>query len=279
MPITDQTFEMITMDDLRQGFERLGILGSKVVFHTSFKSFGKIDGGLDTYISFLCTNFQTLLAPAFTWESTIHPPEGDRPLQNGIDYSVRWKSPEKPFLVESASIDPRMGIVPRRLLELPRARRSIHPWHSWVSWGDGALDLVQPHPWDCTNLPLERLSSAGGYVALVGVSLKYCTAMHLAEECAGRRPFIRWAVDRDNTVKRIRVAGCANWFESMQPRLQHLIRSTQIGGAIVQAAPLGELIKTAAEIIREDPRAACCSEDCIKCRDALMGGPISPTEE
>jgi aminoglycoside 3-N-acetyltransferase len=167
-----------------------------------------------------------------------------------------------------------MGAFPRKIWELPEARRSEHPWHSWIAYGEGAKELVQNHSWDRAHEPLERLAERGGWVVMVGVTIFYCTALHLAEERSGRRAFIRWAKDKNGLVKRISVGGCANWFDPFFPQVEHLFKWTQIGNAAVLAAPLRQLVEVSADLIHKNPQLAVCSSDCLKCKDALAGGPL-----
>ncbi len=58
------------LDDLIQGFERLGLsAGDNVVVHSSLSSFGKVDGGADTVIDALeavITDAGTLVMPTFS---------------------------------------------------------------------------------------------------------------------------------------------------------------------------------------------------------------------
>src|SRR5205814_8753225 len=103
-------------------------------------------------------------------------------------------------------------------------------------------EYVREHPWESTNLPLERLAADGGWVALLGVTLASCTAIHIAEERAGRRPFMRWALDKDGRMRVVRVCGCAKGFDQLLPSCQTLFRVTLIGFAWIMAAPLAELV-------------------------------------
>src|SRR5438445_7360587 len=108
-----------------------------------------------------------------------------------------------------------MGVISQTFARCNGVLRTNHPWHSWLGWGERVEEILEPHPWNSTNPPLERLADAGGWVVLLGVTLSASTAIHVAEERAGRRPFIRWAVDRDRAIRLVRVAGCAKGFDRL----------------------------------------------------------------
>ena len=55
----------------------------------------------------------------------------------------------------------------------------------------------------------------GGYVILMGVGLESMTALHLAEEMAGRRLFQRWANGPDGEAMRVSVGGCSRGFGAL----------------------------------------------------------------
>lgn len=268
---------MVSPRDLEQALDRLRLRGSAAVVHTSLRRLGGVDGGSDAVARVVADMFGTALLPAFSFASNAPPPPGDRPARNGCDYTFydRWNAPPAPFRLEEAGIDISMGAVARRFAALPGVRRSSHPLHSWIARGAAAEDLVRPHPWDTTNPPLERLAAIGGVVVLIGVGLNSCTAVHVAEERAGRQPFIRWAWDRDGVVRRVRVAGCSKGFERLRPHVADLFEEAPVGDGRVQAAPLAELIERCADAIRADPRITVCSEGCLRCRDSALGGPAA----
>ncbi|MGH9349282.1 MAG: AAC(3) family N-acetyltransferase, partial [Vicinamibacterales bacterium] len=196
--------------------------------------------------------------------------------QNGCDYAFYegWSTPAVPFRIEAAPVDPKMGAMACAFAALPGARRSDHAWHSWAAIGPDAARLLDPHPWSTTNLPLERLAATDAAVVLVGVGLTACTAVHVSEERAGRRPFIRWATDRDGAVRRVRVAGCSRGFDALEPLTGDLFVEARIGGSRVRVAPLAALIERCAEVIRERPALTICADTCLRCRDGARGGPI-----
>ena len=267
---------MVTQVDIEQGLASLGLSGADVVVHASLRSFGSVDGGAATVVDAVRRVARTVLMPAFCFESNVPPPAGDRPARNGCDYRHydHWDKPLVPFRVETAAVDARMGAIAREFASAADAVRSDHPWHSWAGSGARAERLLRPHPWSCTNLPLDRLAERDGSVVLLGVGLTACTAIHVSEERAGRRPFIRWAADRDGVVRRMRVAGCSKGFGALEPLCDDLFRETVIGTSRVRVAPLRALIDRCADVMRREPRLTICSESCLRCLDAAEGGPL-----
>lgn len=267
---------LVSAKDIEKGFDELGIIGHRVLIHSSLSSFGHVEGGADTVVDVIINSFKTILMPAFCWDSNTTPPTNDRPIQNGCVYSFydNWNRPPKPFLVESAGIEKSLGVISKRFIAMPGVFRSDHPWHSWAAYGDAAEQLVENHSWETTNMPIERLADLGADLLLLGVGLNSCTAIHVAEERIGRRPFIRWATDRNGKTKRVRVSGCGKGFNNLMPYCEDLFLKTYISKSRVLTTPLKPFIAHVASIIASKPELTRCSPTCIRCRDAILGGPI-----
>jgi aminoglycoside N3'-acetyltransferase len=268
----------VSRETISAGLRRLGLAGKPVVVHTSLRSFGHAEGGAETVICALQDVCSTVLMPGFQCAAKILPPPEKRYRQNGCDYAVHFDvvNPPRPFDVHAAPLHPKMGIVGRTFAQQPATRRSCHPWHSWLGTGEHAAEWLADHPWETTNRPLETLAAAGGFVLLLGVNLASCTAVHVAEERAGRRPFIRWAMDAGGGIREVATSGCAKGFEALAPYGRHLFQTERIGDCMAQAAPLGELVACLAPVIRAEPELTRCSADCRRCHDAILGGPQKP---
>ncbi|PYJ62811.1 MAG: hypothetical protein DME24_02610 [Verrucomicrobia bacterium] len=269
--------EALGAERIASGLSQLGLRGKRVVVHSSLRSFGHVEGGAETVISALQSVCRTVLMPGFQCAANnVLPPPEQRPQQNGCDYAIHFnlRQPPEPFDVEKAPIHPQMGSISQTFARSTGVYRSDHPWHSWLAWGEDAPDYARDHPWESANQPLERLAAAGGWVVLLGVTLVSCTTIHVAEERAGRRPFIRWALDRQGRVRVVRVCGCGKGFDQLYPYCQTLFRETWIGSARILAAPLAELIERLTPVIREHPNIIRCSDTCLRCQDAALGGPI-----
>jgi aminoglycoside 3-N-acetyltransferase len=266
----------VTQQDIVRGLKALNVSPPRVAVHSSLRSFGRVQGGTPAVIGALTECFQTVLMPAFQYAANVPPPMDPPPQRNGCDYRIHFDhvNPPRPFRPDEAPISPAMGTIARTFAQRPDVKRSTHPWHSWAAWGEQSADLVANHAWTETNPPLERLAALGGWVLLMGVSLKSCTAVHTAEERSGRRPFIRWAMNGGGEIREVRVAGCSKGFDRLASCCEDLFRRTQIGRCQVQAAPLTPLIERLARVLREQPDIVRCSDTCLRCRDSALGGPI-----
>ena len=266
----------VSHEAISDGLRRLELSGKPVAVHSSLRSFGQVAGGAETVIAALQEVCSTVLMPGFQCAAKILPPPEKRYRQNGCDYAVHFDfvNPPRPFDVSAAPLHPKMGMVCHTFARQPGTRRSDHPWHSWLGTGEHAAPWLADHPWESTNRPLESLAAAGGFVLLLGVDLASCTAVHVAEERAGRRPFIRWAMDSERVIREVATSGCAKGFNALAPHCRHLFRVERIGGCVAQAAPLGALIECLAPVIRAQPELTRCTPDCLRCRDAILCGPV-----
>ena len=273
---SEQGMEPLTTEQITSGLAQLSLQGRRVVVHSSLRSFGRVAEGPEGVIRALQSQFSAILMPAFPGAANALASAADRPLQNGCDYAIHFDrvQPPPPFRIESAPVPAKMGIICQAFARSSGVARTNHPWHSWLGWGERVAELLEPHPWDTTNPPLERLAEADGWVLLLGVTLSACTAIHVAEERAGRRPFVRWAVHPDGSIRAVRVAGCAKGFDRLTDLCRPLFREVNIGPCHVIAAPLRPLIELCAEAIQRDPEATKCSATCLRCRDAALGGPV-----
>jgi len=268
---------MLTKQQFLNTFDKLQIPSSKVVVHSSLSSFGHVEGGANTIIDALLKTYKTVMMPAFSWEeANTCPPLGERPQNNGCDYSFydNWNKPMTPFIIEKMGIEKSMGVISREFIKRDGVLRSDHAWHSWAVYGEGAKDIVEDHDWGVTNLPLERIAEQGAYVLLLGVNLSSCTAIHIAEERAGRRPFIRWAINRKGDVRRVRAAGCAKGFNNLLPYCREIVQEYHLGDATIYVANINKLLTRTTELIIKNPPLTVCSDTCIRCRDAVLGGAL-----
>jgi len=264
----------LNKQDFIKMFNQIEIPSSKVVVHSSLSSFGHVEGGADKVIDALLETYKTVMMPAFSWEANTCPPLDDRPENNGCYYSFydNWDKPLTPFIIEKMGIEKSMGVISSEFIKREGVIRSDHAWHSWAVYGEGAREIIENHDWNVTNLPLERISQMGGYVLLLGVNLSSCTAIHIAEEKIGREPFIRWAINRNMKVQRVKAAGCAKGFNNLLPYCTDIITEFKLGNAIIYVAKINELIERTSQILSENPHISVCSETCIRCKDAVLSG-------
>lgn len=265
-------------EELSELLNALEVSDSNLIVHSSLRSFDRLEGGVGTVIEELKQISRNLLMPAFSSDAIVRPPANDHPTQNGCDYNDEkfWILNSKiPFSPAKQKVDSRMGQIAVAFAQDKSVLRSPHPWHAWSAFGVDAQALVQEHNWNTPHQPLINLLNTTAYVVLIGVGLNSCTAIHLAEERAGRRPFIRWVLDQNSEVKRIKVAGCAAGFENLRSGCADLFRSAQLPNGVITVAPFTPLVERCREIIEHNPEITRCSSTCLRCADAIRGGPLA----
>ena len=149
-------------------FEALGLRqGDTVLMHSSFKSLGPIEGGINTLISALLdvlTDRGTLIVPTLSYAYV--------PEENPV-FDVR----------KTRSC---IGAVPEYFRQLPGVYRSLSPTHSAAALGRLAREVTQGQLEDETPVgphsPFRRLAEAGGKLLFLGCGLEPNTSIHGVEE-------------------------------------------------------------------------------------------------
>ncbi len=187
----------LDLDHIQRTAQRLSIADSPVCVHSSLRSFGYVQGGAATVVSGLLDVGCTVLVPAFSWGFAIQPPPPMRPQRNGTDYNVSAMSAAgatRIFDRATSELDQdSMGAIPAAVLAMDGHIRGHHPLNSFAAVGPLAAEVVTGQEPLSVYQPLEALARLGGYAVLMGVGLTSMTLLHLAEQCAGRNPFRRWA--------------------------------------------------------------------------------------
>lgn len=221
----------------------------------------------------------TVTVPTFSWGFAVPPPASDRPARNGWDYDD-FPGPTaglgRVYDPSSNEIDKDMGAVPAAVLLWPARWRGEHPLSSFSAVGPLAEVLITAQrPLDVWA-PLRALVEADGAVLLMGVGFERMTLLHLAEQMAGRSPFVRWANGPDGRPMGVQVGDCSPGFQKFGPVLQHLTRSCRVGNSLWQVVAARQAVEQAASAIRKCPRITHCAvPSCGRCRDAMLGGPIT----
>jgi aminoglycoside 3-N-acetyltransferase len=271
---------LVTEDDIIEGVRGVGLEGKAVEVHAALSSFGRVQGEAPAVVRALQRVCDTVAMPTFSSNYVTTPTTGDRPVRNGAYHEAHPVAMSgqraEPFDDQTfglaSPIDRDMGSVPRALLRLPSTRRSRHPLVSWAANGNRPGLVVDPHPWEDPLAPIKHITGEG-FVLLLGVGLTQCTALHLAEEIAGRRPFIRWVLCKDGTIRRVRVPGCSNGFDVFEPHFARFGRLATIGRARVFSYPISAIVETGARLIRQSPLLTICESRCERCLDAAAAGP------
>jgi aminoglycoside N3'-acetyltransferase len=266
----------VTPDDLRAGLSEIGLGGATVCVHSSLRSFGRVEGGADAVVDAFLAEECTLMVPTFTAQVfALAPPDAMRPERNGIDYDAPYESPgsERVFTPTDNDVSPSMGAIPNAVLARPDRVRGDHPLCSFAAVGPRADLVREQRPLD-VYAPLRILAARDGSVLLIGVGLERMTLVHLAEERAGRTLFRRWANGPDGRPMEVETGGCSDGFGNLEPTLAPLARETRVGESRWRAFPARAALNAATDAIREQPEITRCGrEGCLRCADAVAGGP------
>lgn len=268
----------VTSLDVRNAVRSLALSERPVCVHSSLRSFGWVDGGPETVIGGLLDEQCTVMVPTFTSGFQVTPPLDRRYARNGCAYdseSLPENAETGCFRTDSVQIDADMGAIPSVVVNMPGRVRGFHPSDSLTAVGLTADELIQRQQPQHVYAPFEELERRNGWVVLMGVDLTRMTLMHLAEQRAGRTLFRRWARGADGTIIEIQVGGCSEGFERLRPILAPVMRSAVVGESRWRAYPAKDVLELASAAIRLNPELTHCSDpDCIRCRDAVLGGPL-----
>jgi aminoglycoside 3-N-acetyltransferase len=234
-----------------------------VLVHSSLSSFGKVQGGADTVIGALLKYFNTVVMPAFTYNTLVIPESG--PPNNAIDYGAHHpRNKMAEFFYPDKPVDKLIGTIPETLRKRPEAFRSGHPVLSFC--GVNAREALERQTLSEPFAPIASLTDQAGYVLLIGVDHTTNTSIHLGERLAGRRTFTRWALMPDMVVKCVNFPHCSDGFNVIKTLMDPFTRQVTVGRALVQALPLYELVETTRQLVVSDPLALLCSnKSCPSC--------------
>jgi aminoglycoside 3-N-acetyltransferase len=245
---------------------------SRVLVHASMARFPPVAGGEEAVLGALLATCGTLVMPAFTRRTMVIPAVG--PPGNGLTYGADNRLAEA--FDPGMPADADMGALVELLRRHPAARRSSHPVFSFV--GVNAEEFLEAQSLADPLGPIARLAEADGDVLLLGADHTVNLALHYAEHVAERKRFTRWALTDEGVVTCPNSPGCAHGFPAIEPRLQGLVRETQVGEGSIQSYPIRDIVHTAVAWMHEDPQALLCDRpDCERCRDIRAWLDASPS--
>ena len=161
---------MLTLEGLVEGFQELGVeQGDTLLVHSSFKSFGPVDGGPRTVIRALeaalgTEKGGTLIMPTFNFD-----------FNKGAPWDVH-KTPSK------------MGVLTELVRTNPRAKRVFHPFYSFAVLGKhaemlGSLRYKSAYERDSV---FGKLRDLDGKIMVIGLSYtNSMTFFHHVEQMEG----------------------------------------------------------------------------------------------
>jgi len=172
-----------------------------------------------------------------------------------------------------------MGAVPRAMLNMPGRYRGNHPTNSFVALGPEAEELIKCQSYEDVYGPFKYMMEKNGKIILMGVGLNKMTAIHHAENLAGRELLIRWALDKNGNPARIREGSCSEGFEMLAPVISKYEQCIKVGDSLWRIYPIYETVHACAEKIKQDSNSTHCdNEKCVCCNAMQKGGPIPTTE-
>lgn len=241
-----------------------------VIVHTSLSAFGEVQGGVETFLGALLYSFKTVVMPSFTSRTMIIPESG--PANNGIEYGSGTQSNlEAEFYQINMPVDKTLGEIPEGFRRHQSSQRTNHPILSFC--GIEARGILNSQTILEPLEPIKTLMESDGWVVLMGVDHTSNTSIHLAEQLAGRKQFVRWAITPKEVVECPNIPGCSRGFNALAPRLDGDIRNVNLVSAEIQAILVADLVKTAQDWIAADPEALLCDDpECVSCTTIRRGG-------
>lgn len=269
----------VSRADVVSAIRELGLSGNAVCLHASLRAFGSLEGGAATIPKAFLAHRCSVLVPSFSNMFEIPPPEHLRPARNGWDYDKqegRRSGLGRVFRRDRSDLDrDRMGAVAAEVVAMTGRARGAHPLNSFSAVGPRAKHLVAGQLGTHVYAPLEELVRADGFVLLLGVGLDKMTLLHLAEQRAGRAPFLRWANDAAGEPILAQVGGCSRGFTNFEAALGPLAETRMLGTCTWRVYRAKMALEAATAAIEATPRITHCGDEaCERCRDAQAGGPL-----
>ena len=269
---------MVTGKAVTAAMRHLGLSGRPVCVHASLRSFGRVEGGAATVVDRLLAAGCTVMVPSFSWVYAV-PPAVPGPARNACPYEPytgRRTGIDRVYTPDTTEIDrDDMGAIPAAVVAKAGRVRGSHPLCSFAAVGPVADDLISKQKPLRVWGALEALCEHDGAVVLMGVGLTKMTLLHLAEQEAGRTPFLRWANGPEGTPIEVQAGGCSDGFNSFESVLAPLEKNEAVGASLWRVFPAKATLDAAARAIRDDPMITHCGDpECGRCNDAVAGGPL-----
>lgn len=262
--------------NIQEAVENLGLTGKAVCIHSSMGSFRcRIENILDRFLS--CGI--TVMVPAFSDIYEAPPIPDLMPEQNGAgDHSYFFEKQYTdigPYRTDSNEISVEdMGVFSQAVLLHPERFRGNNALNSFAAVGPLAEKLVKDQTNDAVYAPLKNLYDLDGFVLLMGTDLTAATAIHYAEQLAGRTPFVRWARGEQGSTIAVRAGGCSEGFEKLMPIVKPFEKQLTVCGSLWRCYRIRDLVDTCKAAFLADSLVAHCDDpECCRCNDAAKGGP------
>ena len=247
----------VTRDDILAAIHSLGVRGGDVIVHSSYKSFGGVEGGPAAVVEALVESVApggSVFVPAYNYGNDAYDP------------------------ATSPSYD---GVITEFLRKSSGAVRSLHPTHSVAGIGPDAAAVLAGHDRVhafAPGSPLWRLWERNAWVLLISVGHFANSVAHVAEEML-EMPYLdrrrRARVVRGGGMVEeveLRRPGCSNaWDEVIGPPMRErgAVVDGQVGDAKLQLMRARDVVEVTADLLRRDPGALLCERsECDACEQA-----------
>lgn len=254
---------MLSYRDLTVIFQDLGLgAHSLVILHGSMASTEPINGGAETVLGALLSVCEMVITPTFTYRTMVVPPVG--PADNALEYGQTLDEQAAEIFHPAMPSDPEMGVLSEVVRLHPQSQRSQHPILSFA--GINAGEALHLQSLENPLSPIEWLAEFDGDVVLLSVDHRVNVSIHLGEQLAGRKTFLRWALTRNGVVACPSFPGCSEGFNAITSKLGGVARRTHLEQGWVDVIPMRDLLNVVTHWVRDDPTALLCSDPgCARC--------------
>ncbi len=259
--------EELTAREIEQQLrEGLGLNGQDVIAHVGLSALGPVKGGAEAVTAAILAAAGTVIMPAFTYQTQVIPQTG--PPDNAIEYgSGETINARADIFRPDLPVHPDCGVVAEALRKDADTLRSTHPILSFVAQGPRAREALSSQTRETPLGPITWLEAHDGYVLLMGLDQRHNVALHLAEQRAGRRTFIRWALTLNDIEELHHLPGDREGFNAIWADLMDFARVTKIGLARCELIAIRPMLAYAEARIRADPNFMLCDKPtCAYCR-------------
>lgn len=248
----------VSKENIKAGLKKLGLKRGDIVgVHSSLSSFGYVERGADTVID--------ALLEVVGEEGTLVMPTHSKNLLE-VERTPEEKAIGVPWLYKILLYDPKetpctTGTIPETFRKRKGVIRSAHPVFSVAAIGPKAKGIIEAGGKNVLD-GWEKLLELDGYILLLGVGLKVCTAMHLAERRVQFPKHILEKITPPQWLVEKYPAGEWEWdfgpypdFAKLEgPCLERgIMKTVKVGEATFRLVRLRELIELYVEYLEKDP--------------------------
>jgi aminoglycoside 3-N-acetyltransferase len=253
-----KSMERVCKEDIKDALKKLGLKKGDIVgVHSSLSSFGYVEGGADAVID--------ALLEVVGEEGTIVMPTHSSNLEK-VELSPKEKAAGVSWLFKILPYNPKetpctTGIIPETFRKRCGVIRSKHPSLSIAATGPKAKEITGAG--DGRSLDgWKVVYELDGYILLIGVGLKVCTAMHLAESMVQLPKHIlekitppKWFVEKyPQDEWEWDVGPYPNFAKLEKPCLKHeIMKTVKVGKATLKLVRLKDLINLYVEHLKKNP--------------------------